>query len=150
MANTKDDTRSLLPPMKCGSTLPKDPERRLRQTLEPLQAVMALTGYVPLGYISIAAFRDLLEHAASTDPVGDISDWKVLFALEHLLIGGKDGRVGGLDALFDALHDELLRVAPFVLKVTAGEMDPEDRFREMDEEAREIQEAMEAGRMPEQ
>lgn len=65
--------------------LPKDSAARLRSTIESLEDAMVRMGYVPLGYVSIAALKDQLEHDASTDPIGHVSDWKVVFVLRLLL-----------------------------------------------------------------
>jgi hypothetical protein len=83
---------------------------------------------------SIAAFKDQVEHDASTDPISDVSDWKVVLVL-HLLLKNKEHR----PASFDAFYDELVREAAKVLKMIAAQKDPEDWVQE-------ALEAIEAGR----
>jgi hypothetical protein len=106
VTNREDDTKVLLPSMAQGLRTSLDPAKRARSMMGCLEEAMVGLGYVPLGYISIAAFKNQLEHDASIDPVEQISDWKIVVVLHSLL--REKYRPAGLDVFCD----ELVRVAP--------------------------------------
>ena len=136
MTDLKDEMNSLLPPqesptllespVRFGScllmaallprtqltmwSLPEDPAEREPILIDCLEKLMATIGYIPIGYVTVAALKHQLEKDASTDRVTDVSNERALEALRSLL--KKENRPASLDACYD----ELVRAAAAKLK----------------------------------